>query len=549
MNLAVARRNLAALFLVSSMALAQGASESLERDARSAFKSGRFKEAAIKFQDAAASATDSSRHAKMELQSAYSHFNDRNLKAARDAVHRALVADPEMEIVPEFFAPEFVRLVDEEKRVRPTPPPAPADITELKRIAAEKLADGHAEDVVYDLTHVARERLDPESWTLLARAYEILGRFDQAAAARRGAAGEAVPIIPSPPPPPAGGPNSLSSSPATKGTNAAELLASGRLALVRGDAFTAQSAANRALESQPTSSEAYRLLGDALLAKGDKELAEANWKQSLKNDDKNQETLLTLSDYYVSKGNWDAAIQHLRRAAELNPQHAARVLALGRRLRKDGDLVHSGQIFASYTAMQPADVASLTEYAGLLIQAGDVDAALEPLMKAAAAEPKRAALHANLAAVLRRKAMTKEAAREYREALKADPSHAASAKALGIILLAEGNAPEAAELFKSAAMKDPTDREALLGWARSLRTAGNPEAASSALAASSLDDPALWNEAGAAAYERGRYAEAAEFWGRVLARSPDSAPAKANREKATLALSFLKKSATQPISR
>src|SRR5690348_5816195 len=106
------RRLLGSALLVSSLALAQGASESLEREARAAFKSGRFKEAAIKFQDAADSATDSPRRAKMLLQAAYASFNDKNPKVAREAVRLALEADADLEIVPEFFAPDFLRLVD-----------------------------------------------------------------------------------------------------------------------------------------------------------------------------------------------------------------------------------------------------------------------------------------------------------------------------------------------------------------------------------------------------------------------------------------------------
>src|SRR5450756_2227900 len=99
---AALRMSLSVLFF-ATLVLAQGASESLERDGRAALKSGRFKEAAIKFQDAAAAAGEASRRAKMELQSAYSHFNDRNLKAAREAARRAFSADPDLEIVPEFF--------------------------------------------------------------------------------------------------------------------------------------------------------------------------------------------------------------------------------------------------------------------------------------------------------------------------------------------------------------------------------------------------------------------------------------------------------------
>ncbi|MEO7921503.1 MAG: hypothetical protein ABIT01_18730, partial [Thermoanaerobaculia bacterium] len=68
MSFRAALRLSLSVFFFATLALAQGASESLERDARTAARSGRFKEAAIKFQDAAAAAGEASRRAKMELQ-------------------------------------------------------------------------------------------------------------------------------------------------------------------------------------------------------------------------------------------------------------------------------------------------------------------------------------------------------------------------------------------------------------------------------------------------------------------------------------------------
>ena len=474
MSFRAVQRIFVSLFFVASIALAQGASESLERDARAALKSGRFKEAAIKFQDAAAATGEASRRAKMELQAAYSHFSDRNLKSAREAARRSFAADPDLEIVPEFFTPDFVQLIDDEKRARPTPPPAPADLAELKRVAAEKLADGHAEEVVYDLGNVPREKLDAESWNLLARAYDALGKANLAEQARRSAAGGSSStgpgLSPTPPPVSSSLPSNGSTPPRT-----ADLLSAGRAAIARGDAFTAQSAANRALELQPNSSEAYGLLGDALLAKGEKELAEANWKQSLRYDEKNEQTLLSLSDYEISQGVWEGGLDHLHRAAEINPLDTGRLLALGRRLRKQADLIHARLVFASAASLPTADVGIFTEYAALLLQANDPDAALDPLMKAAAAEPKRAILHTNLAAVLRQKGMLKESEREYREALRVEPEYVPAAKGLGMLLLATGDPAAASESFRLASAKDPYDIDALLGGARS-RTRRGEEA-------------------------------------------------------------------------
>lgn len=511
---------IAALCLLADPAFAQ--SESFEREARAAFRAGKYKDAAIKFHDAATAAADNARRAKMELQSAYSHFNDKNVKAGREAAQRALQADAELEIVPEFFAPDFVRMVDEIRRsLRPAPTPAPIDVTEMKRVATEKLKDGRADEVIYDLTNIPPGQLDSELKALLDRAYAMKGRN-----------------APAPTAPPS--PSAPTPALVPRGGDAAELLATGRAALARGESFTAQSAANRALELSPTSSEAYRLLGDAYAARGDKELAEANWKAALKYDERNEEALFALADLYITLKNWDAAAASLKRAAELNAKNSDRLVALGRRLRGEGDLPHARSVFAVAAGLPAADAALETEYASLLLQMNDSTAALEPLMKAAVIEPRRAVVHANLAAVLRKRGQAREAEREYREALSTDEAYVPALAGLGSLLLANGKPAEAVPFFEKAVKAEPRSVDAVLGLARAQRAAGKTDAAAATLeAARELDDASLWSEAGAVAYERGRFGEAAELFDRALARDPALPAVAANRDRARKAASFL----------
>lgn len=515
---------LTALALLVGPAFAQ--SESFEREARAAFRAGKYKEAAIKFHDAATAAPDNARRAKMELQAAYSHFNDKNVKAARESAQHAFLADSELEIVPEFFAPDFVRMVDELRRsLKPAPTPAPIDLVEMKRVATEKLRDNRADEVIYDLTSIPPEKLDAELKSLLARAYALKGRTAP------------VPSSTPAPLPPATAPTPAL---APRGGDAAELLSVGRAALARGESFTAQSAANRALELSPTSSEAYRLLGDAYAARGDKELAEANWKAALKYDDRNEDALFALADLHIGLKDYDTAAASLRRAAELNAKNTDRLVSLARRLRGEGDLAHARSVFAVAASLPAADAALETEYASLLLQTNDAAAALEPLMKATVAEPKRAVAHANLAAVLRRRGQSRDAEREYREALAADEAYAPALNGLATLLLASGKPGDAAPLFEKAVKADPRNVDAVLGLARAERAAGKLEAAAATLqAAKDLDDATLWNEAGAVAYELGRFAEAAELFDRALARDPALPGVATNRERARKAAAFL----------
>jgi len=506
--------------LVASPALSQ-LSESLEKDAKTSFRAGKFKDAAAKYHEAAANSPDTSRKARMELQSGYALFNDKNTKAARDAVSRALSFDPELEALPELFVADFVRLFDEVKRsIRSSTPPAPPDIDELKRVAAEKLRDGRADEVIYDLSNVPADKRDDEIRSLLDRAY---------AQKSRGAPTSPVP------PPTSGGPGTRST------TDPGELLQQGRAALVRGDFFAARASANRLVEAVPTSSEAYKLLGDAHLGSGEKELAEANWKQSLKLDEKNEETLIALSDFYLAGKDWDGAVENLRRAVEINPKRSEKLGALARKLRAEGDLIHARQVYAAAASALPGDTNLLTEYGALLTQLGEIPAALEPLGKAAGVEPKRAVLRANLAAVYRRKGSLKEAEREYREALATEPEYVPALNGLGALLLTTGNGKEAAEVFAHAAANEPRNAESLLGLARAQRLNGDLAAAAATLEkGAELENGALLDEAGAVACGRGRYAEAVTLFGKALVKDPTLPGAKASQEKAQKAASFMK---------
>ena len=530
------------LLLLGAPLLAQEGSESLEKEARKAVNAGQFRKAALKFESSASAASDPQRRSRMLVQAAWAHFNDGKRPDAQDALRRAFTGSPNLEIVADFFSPEFVKLAGEVRTaaLEAMPPPA-ADLNEMKRVAKEKLADGNTEDVIHDLLYnVPREKLDAEALDLLAQAYEKQGKFTEAAKIR--ASGPDAPKAPSATPagprPPVGG---VVAVPSQTPAPTADYLALGRAALARGDALNAQSAANRLLEIDPQSSDAYRLLGNGYALRGEKAFAEANLRQSLKYNEKNEGTLLDLFDLSLADKNWDAALDALRRATEVNPENGARLVALGRKARADGDLVHARQVFATAAAASSKDVSVLTEYASILLQARDVDAALDPLMKAAAAEPDREIVRANLASILRRKNLWKDAEKEYREAIRSDPDYAPALRGLGSLLLERGQSAEAIEPLKKAVLRDPANLEGAWALARAQRQSGALSDAAQSLARSAaLDKALLDDEAGAVAYERGRYEEAVGFFEKALAKEPTSAVYKANRDRAAAAAAFLK---------
>ena len=529
--------------LLAPAAGAQPASESLEKDARAASRAGKFREAAVKFDQAATAAADAKRRARLRMQGAYASLNAGNSAAAREALLLAFGEDPSLEIVEQLYTPEFRKLWADAKAeaARAVPPPL-ADLAELKRTSQEKLNDGRFAEVVYDLGNYPPEKLDRDAWALLAQAYERSGRVEQASLARRRALGEAA-TAPSPAPAPAPAAPGLPGA----GATATDLLAFGREALNRGDALTAQAAANRVVEVEPTSSEAYRLLGDSYSLRGEKALADAMWKQSLRLNERNEGTLLALAQVAVEAKAFDEALGYLRRAADVNPLNADRLATLGRKARADGDLATARQVLAVAAELQPKDVGVLSDFGAVLFQSGDVDSALDPLMKAAAEAPDRAVVRANLAAAFRRKGHMKEAEREYREALRSDPEFTPALSGLGALLLATDRAAEAVEPFRGALAAQPASGDALAGLARALRLSGDLAGARDVLKdAAAGNDALLLNEAGAVAYAQGLWTDAAALFEKARAADPALAVAARNGERAAAAAGLLAELAAPP---
>ncbi len=546
------------LALLPRAGAAQEASESFEREARKDFNQGRFKQAALKFERAADAAADGPRRARMRVQEAWSHFNARAPKDAREALAAAFGGTPDLEVIPEFFSPEFMRLVDEVRASARAAAPPPVDIAETLRMARERLKDGQVEEVVHDLTYnVPRDRLGREGAELLATALERQGKFAEAGRVRASAgleakspapaAGSSPGVVPTASAVASGSAASAAPAAAPLPRSGIDYLVLGRAALVRGDSANAQAAANRQLEIEPSSSEAYRILGEAYLLRGDKALGEAHLKQSLKYNERNEATLLDLYDFTLAEKDWTAALTYLRRATEVNPENREKFVALGRKVRREGDLERGAQVYAVATEILSKDAAILTEYAGVLLAADKVEAALEPLMKATVAQPESEIAHANLAAVSRRRGLLREAEREYGEALRSDPNYVPALVGLGTLEIQRQSPARAIDPLQKAVLLSPDNVSAVLALARAQRLSGQLKEAGETLArAKQLGAAELWNEAGVALAESGKPAEAVEAFAKAAEKAPDVASYRANRDRAAAVAGFLRDAGVSP---
>ncbi|HEY3171116.1 MAG TPA: hypothetical protein VGK86_00925, partial [Thermoanaerobaculia bacterium] len=241
---------LAGLLLVSAIAFAQNA-EKLEAEAKRAFDSGRFKEAAEKYARAADSAdAPADRKADLYLNSAWAFYIAGSSKNARDNLKAAYSARPDLVVVGDLYSPDFARLAQSVRTeiAGTTPLLGPAELRELKRNARRKLTEGKAEEALADLKAAAGSS-DPEVQLLLAEIYEKLGRSADADAARQRASDLQKGIVTSAPI--SGSASAGTTAPIEPGVNVTPLLDAAAQALKAGDLPGATTHARRAADLDP----------------------------------------------------------------------------------------------------------------------------------------------------------------------------------------------------------------------------------------------------------------------------------------------------------
>ena len=116
-----------------------------EAEGKRAFDAGRFQEAGEKYARAAEGAPTPERKSELAFQSGWAYFIAGNSKAARESLKLAFLARPNIEVVADFYSPDFVRLAQSVRNEVGGAGGGPSlDLAELKRTAREKLADGKA---------------------------------------------------------------------------------------------------------------------------------------------------------------------------------------------------------------------------------------------------------------------------------------------------------------------------------------------------------------------------------------------------------------------
>lgn len=523
----------AVLFLFTALCLAQEPSK-LETEAKRAFDSGRFQEAGDKYAKAA-EAPDLAADRKSELyfQSAWAFFIGGNSKTSRESLKAAFTARPNMEIAADFYSPDFVRLAQAVRAEVAGPSAPPPDLAELKRMAREKLADGKAEEALYDVKRAEKSN-DPEIHRLLAEIYDRLGRGNDADAERRKTSDlerngvTATPLQGT-------APSAAPGAPAGPGVSVAPLLESAETALKRGDFRNAQVIASRALDVDAKNAEAHRIIADASFALGKEADAEREYTAAIVLDTSNARAELGLAQLAEMQRKWNTAASHYRRALELNGKSVTAALGLGRTMEDLKEKTSARIAFGRAVETDPTDPVARNEFGVFLARSDETDQAIEQLSEAVRMAPQNAVFHDNLGRAYRKKGMAKEAERELVEASRLSPNDAMVWIALGHLRVEQKRNEEAAAAYRAAWDIDPASEEAASGLGASLIEAGKPAEAETVLVKALEVSPkgsSLWNNLGVARTRRGDFTGAVDAFEKAIGLDGNFEAARTNLAKA-----------------
>jgi Flp pilus assembly protein TadD len=531
---------LSGLLLLSALCFAQTA-EKLEAEAKRAFDSGRFKEAAEKYARAADSAdAPADRKGDLYLNSAWAYYIAGSSKNARDNLKAAYSARPDLVVVGDLYSPDFARLAQSVRTeiAGTTPLLGPAELRELKRNARRKLTEGRAEEALADLKAAAGSS-DPEVQLLLAEIYEKLGRSADADAARQRASDFRKGIVTSAPI--SGSASAGTTAPIEPGVNVTPLLDAAEQALKAGDLPGATTHTRRAADLDPRSAEAHRLLGDIASAAGQDADAEREYTAAVVLDASNARAELGLAQIADRQKKWNTAASHYRRALELDPRNLPTAMGLGRSLEAVGDPSGARLAYGRAIEIDAASPEAHNDFGVLLYRAGEVEPAIQQFSEATRLRAGEAAYHENLGRAYRRKGMAKEAEQELAEAARLGPPSAALWSALGYLRTEQKNVEEAGVAFASALEAEPGNEAAASGLAAALADGGKLAEAETVLLKALEVSPAsavLWNDLGVVRMRRGDFPGAVEALHKALSLEGPPDGARANLDRAEQLLSL-----------
>jgi tetratricopeptide (TPR) repeat protein len=355
-------------------------------DANAAFRRSDFKTAAQHYAAAAAAETDLGKRAEIRVRLAVTYFNMGSRAKAEEAIAAALGDQPQLELVPDFYADEFLAMF---KRVRSrraatpqattapspaaAPPAAPGSLAALRQKLALAVDNTALDSLLAEVQQLATVTPPPVLADVLDLKSEVLERLGQAepsleergrAAAIRAAA-QALP--------------GTTPVPLDALLEARRLLASSRAA-------EAAALSRGILAALPSCAPALEVLAEALLDAGRLDEAYSALRTALSDKEK-PELLLLLGEVELRRGRLPNARDAFRRVAEAEPGNDRASAALGIVAAKLGDLDTAEEALDRALQANGTLVEARVLRAQIALDRGEPAAAVQHLLRALQMRP------------------------------------------------------------------------------------------------------------------------------------------------------------------
>lgn len=355
-------------------------------DANAAYRRGEFRRAAQLFAQAAEAEADPTARANILVNLAWTYWALKERGKAEEALEQALGEAPHLELVPEYYTPDFVkalaRVRERMATPRPTPTPRPMQAQprfEPGSVAALRSRLALAEDTpaleallgeVRAAALTAAPPLASELLDLEADTLDRLGRSEEALSLRgRGAALRAMSL-------------------AAPGASVVPLdaLLEARRLLAGNRPQEAAAMMSGVLSALPSCVPALEIMAEALLDSGRLDEAYSALRTALLGNEK-PDLLMNLGEVEVRRNNPNAAREAFRRAVDLDPRNDRAWAATGLLAARLGDLSGAREALDKALALNGTLFEARVVRAQLALTDGDAAAALQHLQRALQVRP------------------------------------------------------------------------------------------------------------------------------------------------------------------
>jgi len=485
--------------LAAVPSVAQGDSTTPSEEAAiQAFRQGSFSRAVELYRQALQETDDASHRARLHINIAWTLFALGRESEVQTHLRAALVEDPNLTLLPDYYTQEFIDRFDQ-ARMRgvtavPATPPPDLEAT-VGSIEARMLEGEDLEGALADLDLLLNAY--PEDGRLIPLRAELLRSLDRG--------NEADDLLRT-----YGG--SFSSTGFAEHMSIPDLILRANRLLEDGDTGTSLELLRQAVARQPNNVAALELMAEAAQRSGHWDEAEFALKSALGMQPNNVGLQLRLGEVYLAENELSAARDVFREITEGSPHSDRGWASLGlleaRLGNYDRALTHLDRAIGENPLLPEVQLAR----GELLLVEGAPDEALVALMAAANLLHDDPQLEARLGQALLAAERPDEATVHLRAAVDGGFSPDDVERALALTLVLTGKLAEGDRMLSQAGVADNLDNDLIRGLLMLKRT--NNAAAEEILrtvAASRSNEPEILNLFASTLYRQTRYEEAVSY--------------------------------------